>query len=126
MKDVWDGLIAFYGTDNLEKTHKFYSGLLELKLYKDQGKCKIYEVPNGGKIGFCEHLDNCVGENGPIITFIAKDVDMVYAHIASSGYKIPPLPEVNEEFQIYHFFAEDPNGYKIEIQKFIDDEDFED
>ncbi|MFO7887839.1 MAG: VOC family protein [Eubacteriales bacterium] len=121
MKDVWNGLIAFYGTENLEKTHKFYSELLELNLFKNQGKCKIYQVPNGGKIGFCEHLENRGGDKGPIITLLANDVDKVYAHIARSGYKVPPLPEENDEFGIYHFFVEDPNGYKVEIQKFKED-----
>ena len=125
MKNVLDYLIAFYGTEDLDKTHKFYSGLLELELFKDQGKCKIYQMPKGGKIGFCEHLDNCGGENGPIITLVVNDVDKIYAHIARSGYKIPPFPEENEEFSIYHFFIEDPNGYKVEIQKFLEDEDIE-
>jgi hypothetical protein len=28
-------------------------------------------------------------------------------------------PTVSQEFKIYHFFTKDPNGYRLEIQKFL-------
>lgn len=39
---MFDGLIAFFGTRDLEENEKFYVEALGLKLYKDQGVCKIY------------------------------------------------------------------------------------
>jgi predicted enzyme related to lactoylglutathione lyase len=120
MNKRWDGLIAFYGTKDLELTHKFYNKLLELPLYKDQGECRIYNVPGGGMIGFCTHLTVVTGERSPIITLLAKDVDNIYARIVESGFAIPKLPEENKKFNIYHFFVKDPNGYTVEIQKFLD------
>ncbi len=54
---MWESFIAFYGTKDIEETHKFYVGALGLSLYQDQRTCRIYEVTQGGLIGFCEHLD---------------------------------------------------------------------
>ena len=120
MNKQWEGFIAFFGTKDIEKTHKFYNVLLGMPLYKDQEECRIYEVPGGGMIGFCTHIPVVVGEKSPIITFIAKDVDKIYARIVDSGYAIPKFPEENENFNIYHFFVKDPSGYIVEIQRFLD------
>ncbi|WP_353894033.1 VOC family protein [Proteinivorax hydrogeniformans] len=115
----WTGMVAFYGTDDLEKTHKFYHELLGLNLYKDQGLCKIYSVREGGKIGFCSHLEVLTKEKSPIITLLTDDVDKVYKSLINSGLDVPK-PKVNPKFNIYHFFTKDPNGYSLEIQKFLD------
>jgi len=32
----------------------------------------------------------------------------------------PNKPSVNERFGIYHFFLKDPDGHRVEIQKFLD------
>lgn len=120
MTKRWDGLIVFFGTKDLEMTHKFYSKLLDLPLYKDQGSCRIYSVPGGGMIGFCTHIPVVYQQKSPIITLLAKDVDNIYARIVESGFCIPKLPEENEKYNIYHFFVKDPNGYTVEIQRFLD------
>ena len=37
-----------------------------------------------------------------------------YADIAEAE------PQVNEKYNIYHFFLRDPEGRKLEIQRFLD------
>ena len=115
----YEGMIVFLGTDNLENTHSFYHDTLGLPLYKDQGLCRIYDVPGGGKIGFCEHMDISKSGKSPIITLLIDDVDGVYKRLSEKGVKIEKEPGVNPKFNIYHFFAKDPNGYYVEIQKFL-------
>ncbi len=118
MTCYWDGLIAFLGAADLETTHRFYNGLLALPLYKDQGLCRIYDVPGGGRLGFCSHMPVVKGEKTPIITLLTDDVDGVWQLLQSAGLK-PKPPVASPRFKIYHFFVYDPNGYLVEIQRFL-------
>jgi catechol 2,3-dioxygenase-like lactoylglutathione lyase family enzyme len=59
-------------------------------------------------------------EKSPILTLVTEEVDEFYSNLISKGVKIKEKPELNHKFHIYHFFFEDPNGYTIEIQRFLD------
>lgn len=119
MKSKWNGLIAFFGVANLEATDNFYNRLLGLPLYKDQGLCRIYDVPGGGRVGFCTHMPSTAGEKAPILTLLVDDVDAARRRLVSGGLE-PGFPRMNPRFKIYHFFLRDPDGYLVEIQKFMD------
>ena len=117
---IWDGLVAFMHSQDLEATHHFYSELLQLPLYKDQGACRIYEVRPGSYVGFCVHFPEAC-RDGIIITLLTDDVDAVYERLsAEPGVEVGDPPTENARFSIYHFFASDPDGYKIEVQRFLD------
>ena len=118
---IFKEFITFFGTKNLKKTSDFYQNTIGLTLYKDQGVCLIFDVNNQSKIGFCEHMAVIYKEKSPIITFIADNVDEIYNKLINSGLDIKEKPKINHKFSIYHFFLKDPNGYTIEIQKFLDD-----
>ncbi|MFX0022603.1 MAG: VOC family protein [Candidatus Hermodarchaeota archaeon] len=112
--------ITFLGTTDLTATSKFYKNILGLKLYKDQGACLIFSINSKSKIGFCEHMQVIHTKKSPILTLVTDDVDEIYNKLIKLGVIIPENPTVNEKFKIYHFFFEDPNGYTVEIQKFLD------
>ena len=112
--------ITFLGTQDLKKTSNFYKNIIGLTLYKDQGICLIFDVNKRSKIGFCEHMAVIHEDKSPIIAFIADNVDEVYNKLIKLGLEIKERPKVNHKFNIYHFFLKDPNGYTIEIQKFLD------
>ncbi|OWZ82803.1 glyoxalase [Natranaerobius trueperi] len=116
----WTGIVTFFGTDDLEKVHNFYHNTLNLPLYKDQGACKIYQIPGDGLLGFCQHLETNSKYKSPIITLLADDVDQAYNNLVSMGYSPYSKPKLNPDFNIYHFFINDPDGYSLEIQKFLD------
>lgn len=59
-------------------------------------------------------------DKSPIITFITEDVDEFYTKLISAVLEITEKPKINHKFNIYHFFFKDPNGYTLEIQKFLD------
>ena len=117
---TWNGSIVFFGTDDLEQTDRFYRELLGLELYKDQGACRIYEVPGGGMLGFCKHIEVINDTKSPILTLLADDVDGIHKRLVKDGVEIEKEPEENPKFNIYHFFGYDPSGYTVEIQKFLD------
>lgn len=112
-----NGYIHFNGTDDLEKAHRFYSDLLGLPLWLDQSACRIYELPGGNKIGFCEHM--VVAKEGTMLTFLSEDVDAVYTAFVNAGIAVDGPPRVNDDYHIYHFFARDPDGHALEIQRFL-------
>ena len=111
--------ISFFGTKNIQRNRAFYETALELKIYKDQGKCLIYQVTETAKLGFCSHMEITAHKKSPIITFVIEDVDSYFELLKQRNLNIKSKPKLNEFFKIYHFFIEDPDGYTIEFQKFI-------
>ena len=112
-------LISFYPSTDLAKTRDFYEGLLDLKLARDQGTCLIFKVTAGAYIGFCRHSSVPEYHSGLIITILEEDVDTLYAKLDKANVFLENAPQLNETFQIYHFFTRDPNGYRLEIQRFL-------
>lgn len=118
---MWTGFIGFYGTPDLKQTHEFYAQILGLPLALDQGTCRLYAVPGGGYLGFCEHLAVCHTHKSPLITLITNEVDAVYERLCQAGIVPEVKPQTNDRFNLYHFFVRDPAGYTVEIQQFLDD-----
>ena len=55
-----------------------------------------------------------------MISIVTDDVDGWYARLNAAGVSIAQPPHTLEQFSIYTFFANDPNGYVIEFQQFLD------
>lgn len=117
-----DTLITFLKSNDLEKTHYFYSGFLGLPLIADQGICRIYETPFGS-VGFCTHY-NDLGSAG-LVCFVLdsrEDVDALYWSLEKEKDKynvtILSAPVYKEVFGIYQFYAKDPSDNLIEFQCF--------
>ena len=117
---IFKEFITFLGTSNLAETSHFYQDILGLTLYKDQDVCLIFHINNQSKIGFCEHIPVVHKDKSPILTLVTENVDKIYSKIIECGLDNIEKPRINKKFNIYHFFFKDPNGYTIEIQKFLD------
>jgi catechol 2,3-dioxygenase-like lactoylglutathione lyase family enzyme len=115
-----DAQITFLYTDNLAGTAEFYERLLGLPLILDQGTCRIYRVREGAFLGFCERQTPPADSQGLIFTLVSDQVDEWYEHLAAHAVPIEKEPALNPEYDIYHCFLRDPNGYLIEIQRFND------
>lgn len=111
--------IVFLPTNDLQATIHFYKNLLKLELFIDQGDCVIFKSCENSYIGFCERLFNIV-EGKLILTLIVENVDLVFETLTSDGNIQANPPTINPKYRIYHFFMTDPNGYLVEIQKFLD------
>ena len=108
------GQIIFYKTNDLDKIQSFYQEKLGFNLWLDQGSCKILKGKNL-LIGFCE---GDVKEEETIITFFYKtkeEVDLIYNKYFNN-YK---SPIENKKYNIYQFFAKDPEGRTLEFQHFL-------
>lgn len=111
--------VTFLHTADLTKTAVFYQTILGLKRVLDQGKCQIFQIGANAFIGFCEHFEG-VNPEGVILTLVSDQVDEWHDYLVAQNIPIEKPPTLNKTFNIYHIFLRDPNGYLIEIQRFLD------
>ena len=119
-----DQQITFLYTRDLRVTAHFYETVLGLSLVLDQGACRIYRIAVDAYLGVCERDDAPVqptdGSSNVIFTLVTQDVDAWYRYLGAQGVVFEKRPALNERYGIYHCFLRDPNGYLIEIQRFLD------
>ena len=111
--------VTFLYTDDLEESAGFYEHTLGLELVLDQGTCRIYRTSPGAFLGMCRRAD-AAQPNGVIFTLVTEDVDGAYQALSDAGVEFEKPPTYNAEYDIYHCFLRDPNGYLIEVQRFED------
>ncbi len=116
-----DHAITFLRTARPEENKTFYGQTLGLSLVLDQGACRIYRVTTGASIGFCAD-DKPLPEptSTVVFTLVTQDVDGWYEKLSEAGVPTDGPPRHNEKYQIDHFYADDPDGYRIEVQRFTD------
>jgi len=112
--------ITFLYTDDLAATTRFYEGVFGFRLALDQGTCRIYHTAIDSYLGFCQRQGVQPEHSDVVFTLVTPDVDGWFAFLRRKGIAFEKTPAVNLRFNIYHFFLRDPNGYLIEIQRFLD------
>jgi catechol 2,3-dioxygenase-like lactoylglutathione lyase family enzyme len=119
--------VTFLYVRDAEASFRFYGETLELPLVLDQGAARIYRVGAGDAfLGVCQA--SAVQQPPPpdraplgvIVTFVAPDVDGWYRRLLAKGVKFEKAPAANETYRIYNCFFRDPDGYLLEIQRFLD------
>jgi len=121
-----DQAVTFLYADPPEPSWAFYENVLGLKLVQDQGSCRIYEAASEGRrafIGVCRARAPRASDNprvvgGVVFTFVTSDVDGWHAHLKAKGVALPAQPAMSKDYQVYHFFFQDPAGYTLEVQRF--------
>jgi len=109
-----NGGIVFFSTTELDTLTRFYSDRVGCSLWLDQGACKIFRHGNM-LLGFCRGDE---ADKQGVITFFyptRQQVDSMYERFSSIARE---KPKMNDRFNIYHFYAEDPEGRLIEFQYF--------
>jgi catechol 2,3-dioxygenase-like lactoylglutathione lyase family enzyme len=114
--------IFFFYYKDLEKALDFYRDVLELELAIDQVWCKILKIHEKAYLGLVDEKKGslrAVPEKGALLTLVVEDVDAWHRKLLEKN--VPGLTPtfLNEEIGVYGFFFLDPEGYKIEIQKFL-------
>lgn len=112
--------ITFLYTRDLTETSRFYEEVLRLPLVVDQGDCRIYQVSQESFLGFCQRHDAPSQPEGVTFTFVTDDVDAWAKRVQAYGAVFEKTPALNEKYGIYNCFFRDPNGYLLEIQRFLD------
>jgi len=112
--------ITFLYTKDLQATTKFYVEVMGLSLVLDQGDCQVFRVSPESYLGFCQRVTAPDNPQGVIFTFVTPDVDGWASRLRDCGVVFEKEPALNPEYQIYNCFFRDPNGYLLEIQRFLD------
>jgi catechol 2,3-dioxygenase-like lactoylglutathione lyase family enzyme len=112
--------VSFLFTTDLAATANFYEETLGLTLALDQGDCRIYRVSRDGFLGFCQRPEAPGHHAGVILTLVTPEVDRWHRYLSDQGVAFDKPPTLNPKYNIYHCFLRDPNGYLIEIQRFLD------
>jgi hypothetical protein len=107
--------IVFYATERHDAVIDFYTERLGADVWLEQPDCTILKHDNL-LFGFCarDRTDDC-----GILTFVYEDretVDAVHADLADVARE---EPHENEQYDIYQFFADDPDGRTVEVQAFL-------
>jgi catechol 2,3-dioxygenase-like lactoylglutathione lyase family enzyme len=119
-----DSQITFLYTHDLVITAHFYEDIMGLQLKLDQGTCRIYQISLDSYLGFCQRADSSpssVESDLPpvILTIVTSHVDEWHQYLLERNVQLEESPATNHDYNIYHFFLRDPNGYLLEIQQFL-------
>ena len=116
-----DQMVTWVYTEDLPGTADFYAQTLGLEMILDQGACRIYRVSQSAFLGVCRtRPGRYVEPKGVVLTLVSPDVDGWYARLKQRGVHLEASPGRSEQFNVYCFFARDPNGYLVEFQSFLD------
>ncbi len=93
--------ITFLYTKDLATSAQFYSQVLGLELWLDQGSCKIYQVSDDGYLGLCQASETKAplpGEqNHVIFTLVTQQVDEWYEYLQQQGLEFEKPPTNNKQ-----------------------------
>jgi catechol-2,3-dioxygenase len=114
------GGLVFVKTKDLPKIVKFYQDSIDMKVWLEQPNITILSHGNM-LIGFHQQpADEVTSTQEIMYTFVypsRSEVDAMYARFRGTTADGPPRE--NAKYQIYQFFAADPEGRKLEFQAFL-------
>ncbi|MCD4658358.1 MAG: nitroreductase family protein [Planctomycetes bacterium] len=108
--------IIFLKSANINSTIDFYKNRIGMQLWLNQAHCTILKHGNL-LLGFCE---GSTSEIQGCYTFFYQsqaEIDQKHKDFADCAESEPKL---NTEYNIYHFFARDPEGRLVEFQQFVE------
>ena len=114
--------ITFFYYDALETAAEFYESTLGLELIDDQDWARIYRIQGSAYLGIVEGkrgFHRAQERNAVLLTLVVQDIDAWHARLVDHGVRILREIETHEDIQVRCFFAQDPGGYAIEIQTFL-------
>lgn len=111
--------IHFKTTEDLSLVKSFYIDEIGMEMWVDQGGCIILKHGNLLQ-GFCQGDEK---ETEGVITFFYREKEKVDEMYEKFKDRARDEPKENPPYEIYNFFAEDPEGRTIEFQTFLHDLD---
>ena len=107
--------IIFFKTGNIITLSDFYTNKIGMTVWLRQEDCIILRHGNM-LLGFCTRDE--IEVTGMITFFFdtQKEVDDMYERLIDIA---TTQPEINKKYNIYQFFARDPEGRALEFQYFL-------
>jgi len=108
------GGIVFIRTNMLDSIKSFYMNEAGCDLWLEQAHCVILRHGNQ-LIGFCQADQP---DMDGLLTFFYSNREYVDEMYRKLGHLAENPPMDNPKYLIYHFYAKDPEGRRIEFQWF--------
>ncbi|RBI64054.1 VOC family protein [halophilic archaeon] len=111
--------VVFFASEDRERTVSFYTDRLGADVWLEQPDCTVLKYDNM-LFGFCERES---ADTDATVTFVTDDragVDALHEELAD---RARGDPVENERYDIYQFFADDPEGRTVEVQTFLRETD---
>jgi catechol 2,3-dioxygenase-like lactoylglutathione lyase family enzyme len=115
----FDQQVTFLLVADLEASTQFYQGRLGLEQVLDQGDCRIFRITATSFLGVCQRAQQA-DPGSVLVTLVTDDVDGTHASLTAAGVACERTPQVNDTYNVYHAFYRDPDGFLIEVQRFLD------
>ncbi|MWG33970.1 VOC family protein [Halomarina oriensis] len=109
--------LVFFRTTALADLVAFYTDVVGARVWHEQPACTILEH-GAFRVGFCDGDET---ETDGVLTFVYPNragVDAAHERLHDHGVDTDGDPRFNERYDIYQFFAEDPDGRTVEFQTF--------
>lgn len=106
---------------DLERSRAFYEQGFGMELLIDQGDCLLLGTGGGVYLGLCKRPDPRETP-GLLLCFIDEDIEARTELLVECGAILEQPVQRNETYSIVHSFLRDPDGHRLEIQRFLDPE----
>ena len=119
------GHISFLYFDDLDNACHFFAETLGLPLVCDQGWSKIYRIASGGFVGAVDRSRGAcraTSRDGVLTSLVVLNFDEMYQRLLDRGIQFEKEPHTSESLQIKSTMFMGPEGYKFEMEEFLDPE----
>jgi hypothetical protein len=106
--------IVFFRTNGRDRLVEWYLNRVDASVWLEQPGCTILSH-EGFRFGFCDADET---ETEGILTFVYETRTAVETMHDRLGEAVREEPHYNDQYDIYQFFAADPDGRTVEIQTF--------
>ncbi len=88
----------------------------------DQGWAKIFRINENACVGLVDEKQGSLRatpDKPVLLTLVVDDVNAWHARLSQAGVAGLTEPKLHAGIGVYGFFCEDPGGYMVEIQRFV-------
>ena len=115
--------ITFFYYPELAPAAAFYEEVLGLPVVVDQGWARIYRVSGAAFLGLVageKGFHRPQERNAVLLTLVVDDAAAWYERLAAQGVTLLTGLRHREDLQLRCFYLQDPGGYSIEVQEFLE------
>ncbi len=121
-QQVKSQIIFLYYRD-LAPVSEFYESIIGLELVEDYDWAKVYRIIGDAYLAIVDEkkgFHNAQEKNAVLIGLVVDDVPWWYEYLTSKGVKMLTEVRQDDEVQVRGFNCQDPGGYSVEIEQFLD------
>ena len=114
--------ITFLYYRDFDRAVRFYQDVMGFELVVDQGWSKIFRVAGEAFMGVVDErrgFHKASPAKPVMLTLSVDDTDAWYRYLKAQGAQTLSEPHDVAELNLRLFLLQDPEGYVIEIQKFL-------